>query len=1038
MSVTTNEKNVKATAPAPAPQDDRQPSRFKTIKEDWNALDRGDKILGLLRALGVLIYIAVPVFLFLYRGKETFPEPDKYPNYLAVDWTGGRVIWTVVIAVLPFIIVAMGFYRWRQICPLAFWTRMSEWLEWPDRRDTPSQQIKRKRMPRWLAENYPVVTWGFLTAMLAVRILLVNSNPIALGLTFIGLAIMAIVVGFIYTGKTWCNYICPVSTIQKIYMDCDKPNYKDNSMCPKCTGCKTIPSGSGRCPDINMENDYWQELKLPSRAWAYYAWPGVVLGFYTWYFLHKPYYWHEMMAHGVSAMRHIKLEIPQGVMRDQVVSTDWGFYMSGDWTRNPHPWEEWTTQAWGFHNMPAFLAGVPTIIGVPITLLAFATAFYTVFRVMEAIGIRIRMRKMEARATGEGHPFTDEERKQEQERSLERVRHSLFCISGFVAFNLFYTFAGAPTFRLFPEGYKLFSLAVVIFSTWVLTTRLRRSRDLQLQYDQSRTWVKKWPFPNEKPPLDPNLERIYTEVTLRLKASKDRLRVYKESVRSMLADRTVTASELGMLDKLSKDMGLSEKEKKDALRDLKKETPQLFERTTADNLDNLRLVGYQSELERAISDNNGTLPPIRELTEMQVRYRIEPGEHEKALQEIRNPQGERARNLRLELEALQEMRREGAVLAANPSPVTRFLLYEMQANMRDDRDHILQVVNLYGPAGELDLLRAAIRRGESAAYEKVSEWVRDHLTNTDLAELVVTTVCSPELPAVAETGFNALAEVLLRLAKEQDLYLRAPAVFALRMIRTNAQHGVEANSLINAMLADPFPLVREAAVAALAPDMSVELWNAALNDPSDWVRRCAMDRIAVPVPAELNLMVMAARNDSDTYVREAATNALNGIEPTMLEGRRILRLTVVERLFALRGVEVMSHLPSAALHDLARRIEEEAFDPGEALCQEGEPGDWVYIILAGQTVVTKLDREHPDRENVVGYNKPGQCVGELAILYPGPRNATVRARESLRTLSVQGEDFRSLLSHDATASMSVIRQIIQHQRETEARMAKTA
>jgi hypothetical protein len=89
--------------------------------------------------------------------------------------------------------------------------------------------------------------------------------------------------------KTWCNFLCPVFTIELLYTEGDRPQYQRNSQCPGCTGCKTVPSG-GLCPDINQENDYWQEIKLPARAFSYYAFPGLVLGFYLWYFLHQPSY----------------------------------------------------------------------------------------------------------------------------------------------------------------------------------------------------------------------------------------------------------------------------------------------------------------------------------------------------------------------------------------------------------------------------------------------------------------------------------------------------------------------------------------------------------------------------------------------------------------------------------------------------------------------------------------------------------------------------------------------------------------------------
>jgi hypothetical protein len=42
-----------------------------------------------------------------------------------------------------------------------------------------------------------------------------------------------------------------------------------------CTACKR------NCPDIDLEHGYWKELDLPARRVAYFAWPGLVVGYFV-------------------------------------------------------------------------------------------------------------------------------------------------------------------------------------------------------------------------------------------------------------------------------------------------------------------------------------------------------------------------------------------------------------------------------------------------------------------------------------------------------------------------------------------------------------------------------------------------------------------------------------------------------------------------------------------------------------------------------------------------------------------------------------
>ncbi len=74
----------------------------------------------------------------------------------------------------------------------------------------------------------------------------------------------------------------------------------------------------------------------------------------------------------------------------------------------------------------------------------------------------------------------------------------------------------------------------------------------------------------------------------------------------------------------------------------------------------------------------------------------------------------------------------------------------------------------------------------------------------------------------------------------------------------------------------------------------------------------------------------------------------------------------------------------------------EIFDAarGTTLFHEGEPGDSLYIVLAGKV---KLGRRSSDgRENLVAVMGPSDQFGELSIFDPGPRTSTADRARSVR------------------------------------------
>ena len=93
---------------------------------------------------------------------------------------------------------------------------------------------------------------------------------------------------------------------------------------------------------------------------------------------------------------------------------------------------------------------------------------------------------------------------------------------------------------------------------------------------------------------------------------------------------------------------------------------------------------------------------------------------------------------------------------------------------------------------------------------------------------------------------------------------------------------------------------------------------------------------------------------------------------------------LVERVVALKGVDIFSTLPYPLLAELAELVTESTFAPGAVIIAEGDLDQDLYALTSGEVVVTSSSAADVTLS-------AGTVFGELAVLNPGPRSATVTA-----------------------------------------------
>ena len=111
------------------------------------------------------------------------------------------------------------------------------------------------------------------------------------------------------------------------------------------------------------------------------------------------------------------------------------------------------------------------------------------------------------------------------------------------------------------------------------------------------------------------------------------------------------------------------------------------------------------------------------------------------------------------------------------------------------------------------------------------------------------------------------------------------------------------------------------------------------------------------------------------------------------------------------------HLVSTGREALSEVLTEERYEAGDIIVQEGDSGDTMFIIWSGRAAIVKGDLR---ASILLGYRKPGEIVGEMALLEDQPRSASIIAVEPVRLLSIKRDDFQRLLDTNPGVGRSLL------------------
>ena len=109
------------------------------------------------------------------------------------------------------------------------------------------------------------------------------------------------------------------------------------------------------------------------------------------------------------------------------------------------------------------------------------------------------------------------------------------------------------------------------------------------------------------------------------------------------------------------------------------------------------------------------------------------------------------------------------------------------------------------------------------------------------------------------------------------------------------------------------------------------------------------------------------------------------------------------------------------------------YDDGEIIVRQGDVGDCMFVIQAGQVEVVV---ENDGVDTVLRTAEPGEFIGEMAIFDREVRSATLRAAGSARLLTIDKKNFLKRIQKDPSLAFSLVQSMSSRVRDLSAQVAR--
>jgi hypothetical protein len=360
------------------------------------------------------------------------------------------------------------------------------------------------------------------------------------------------------------------------------------------------------------------------------------------------------------------------------------------------------------------------------------------------------------------------------------------------------------------------------------------------------------------------------------------------------------------------------------------------------------------------------------------------------------------------------------ILGRMRSPrAARLLEQRLDFPVEKVRGEILESLNLIGfraSESQVEVVEARVREETRDAAWKLA--VLADLGTSPVLEMLRGAL-EAEVERSRERVFHLLSFILdpraIRRARENRAHAsREKRAYALEILDVTLPR--ELKPLLMPLLDDmPDRSTRLSPHFPQSP-ASVEQRLRELLDCSDawinpWTRACALEAVANSSAVDLtsSVQTLLQSGTSSDFLRKTGDLTLSRLksappDATQSETEKEARpMQTIEKVIMLKAVQMFAETSEDVLADVASILEEVSVAKDEVIFRKGEVGDSMYIIIEGRVRVYDADR-------TIVYLGERDIFGELALLDPEPRLASIHAAEDTRLFRLDRDAFLELMS----------------------------
>jgi CRP-like cAMP-binding protein len=139
---------------------------------------------------------------------------------------------------------------------------------------------------------------------------------------------------------------------------------------------------------------------------------------------------------------------------------------------------------------------------------------------------------------------------------------------------------------------------------------------------------------------------------------------------------------------------------------------------------------------------------------------------------------------------------------------------------------------------------------------------------------------------------------------------------------------------------------------------------------------------------------------------------------------------------ALKGIEFLTFCSLGEIEELSQSLIKRHFKKGETIVREGERGDYLFLLFAGEVSIRTKSGMFGTKE--LAKLGPGNYFGEMALILHEPRAATVVATADTDAFLLFSADFRKVLEKNDQLARSIEDHAAKRRAEKELRVRQAA